>query len=269
MSADPTQAASGPETLTYLFGVTRSDAQPPQPGLPGLPGGGPPRVVDAAPLRAIVCDLDRDTLTALGDPNPDGIATLAAAARAHDDVLAALARHAAVVPLRLGTVAPDDAAVRSLLARHATALTGELERFGGRSEWAVKVHLAASADGDPAEHRAAASGREYLRQRQTALRDREERRAARGQLAERLQARLAAAAEDADVVERRPVGDEPAAILHGVYLLDTDRQAAPFQALVDRLRGEHPEAVLELTGPFPPYHFTSVRLAPDEPSGSA
>jgi hypothetical protein len=249
---DPVEA-----TATYLYGIARAGDALPE-ALPQLPGGSPVRAVDRHGLRAIVCDLDQRVLAALQSPGPDGLDALVAAAQAHDTTLAAVAGVTTVLPLRLGTVVPDDATVLELLERHAEALTAELDRVEGCAEWAVTVHLT-EAPAPSQDDAAPSSGRDYLARRQSALRAQEHRRGARSEIANAIHERLSAAAREADVVASKPLEDIAPPLLHGVYLVGSDHRGG-FDAAVESVRAATPEARIDVTGPWPPYHFTAVQL---------
>jgi hypothetical protein len=266
---DPPPAAPAAEVpegarLTYLFGVVGSDASLPRAELPRLPGGGPLRLLDGGTTQALVCDVDPATFEVLRRPGPDGLDVLAAAAQTHDVVLARFV-DAPVLPLGLGTVLPDDATVLDLLRRHADRLAAELARITGLSEWAVTVRTLEEAASEP-EPDLPASGRDYLEARRAALGRRERRWADQEQLVAALHEPLAACAVDAIEVASRPLEGSTPPLLHGVYLVADDTRDR-FRSTVDYLRGEHPEAVVEVTGPWPPYHFTAVDLtAEDRPA---
>ncbi len=266
----PTETTPGdgepaPErTHRYLYGVVGPGARLPGGELPRLPGGGALRFLDGEGWRALVCDVDPTTFAALREPGPDGLDILAEAAQAHDVVLARFVE-APVLPLPLGTVLPDDEAVVDLLERHAESLRAELDRLTGVAEWAVTVHAFADPT-DDAGATPAASGREYLEQRQAAHDRRTGRWGQEEQLTTSIHAPLTACAVDAVEVGSRPLEDV-APLLHGVYLLADDARSR-FESTVSYLRGEHPEAVIEVSGPWPAYHFTSVELATEDESSS-
>jgi hypothetical protein len=256
-----TQRAPAPgTTVTYLFGITDDAGELGPPDPRRLPGGGAPRWVVGAGVRALVCDVDPATFEVLRSPGPEGLDTLAAAAHAHDEVLAHLAAATTVLPLRLGTVVPDDEALRALLAEHADELSAELGRMEGMAEWSVTVQLFDEAEPGDEAARAASSGADYLQRRRDALDAREHRWERRQALAAALHERLASCARQADTVTSRPVDDVAPPLLHGVYLVSAD-EVADLEEVVARLRAEHPGTVIEITGPWPPYHFTSVGLA--------
>jgi hypothetical protein len=248
-SADGTGPPVGPDT-----GLPRAD-------LPTLPGGGPLRVLDVGAGRAIVCDVDPTVFAVLREPGPEGLDVLAAAAQVHDVVLARFVE-APVLPLPLGTALPDDRTVVDLLDRHADRLRAELDRLTGLTEWAVTVRTverSASAEPDPPP----TSGRDYLESRRAALSDRDRRWASQEQLVTDLHEPLAACAVEAYDVPSRPIEDGTPPLLHGVYLVADDARDR-FRSTIDYLRGEHPGAVIEVTGPWPPYHFTAVDLTTDD-----
>jgi hypothetical protein len=68
-------------------------------------------------------------------------------------------------------------------------------------------------------------------------------------------------------VSTRPVKDVAPPLLHGVYLV-ADGAVGELEAVVAALREEHPEAVIEIGGPWPPYHFSAVELAVPPGAGS-
>ncbi|QBI18690.1 GvpL/GvpF family gas vesicle protein [Egibacter rhizosphaerae] len=252
------------ELATYLFGVVGGEVTLPEAELPQLPGGGPVRLLPAARCQALVCDVDPSSFEALREATPDGLELLAAAAYVHDEVLATFAQ-GPVLPLGLGTVLPDDQAVEGLLVRHADRLETELDRIRGRSEWAVTVHEPAPEAAPPAEGPAATSGHDYLEQRRAALQARESRWEQEERVAASFHGPLAACARDAVEVGARPLEQDDPPLLHGVYLLDDDARDR-FDSTVEYLRAEHPDVEVEVTGPWPPYHFTSLDLSDDAPT---
>jgi hypothetical protein len=114
----------------HLYAVTLSDHPP-----PGIPGAGGPsaavRIVSSGSVAAAVSEL------------PDGARLTDQDAATHLDVLVALHRDGPVIPVRFGTVAPDDAAVRDeVLASAASSLESRLAALDGL----VEVHLDAEDD---------------------------------------------------------------------------------------------------------------------------
>lgn len=239
----------------YLFGVRRrADARPDLDVR--LPDAGPVRWVDGDGIAAVVCDVPTTIVGALQDPSPDGLDLLASAAHAHDRVLAELGMSGPVLPLRLGTVAASDDAVVALLAERRDELTAELERFAGVAEHAVIVNLGTVPTGSPAPE-LARSGRDYLEGQRDALRARDAGWQRREETAAAVHDRLRRCVLAADRVTPRHRTDGPPPALHGVYLVDDPER---FEREVAAVRADHPDAVVEVTGPWPPYHFTAVEL---------
>ncbi len=253
-SESPTEG----DHLTYLFGVVGPDSSLPRSELPRMPGGGPLRLLDVRAGQALVCDVDPAVFEVLRRPGPDGLDVLAAAAQVHDAVLARFV-DAPVLPLPLGTALPDDATVIDLLDRHVIELTRELERLSGLAEWSVTVRTIEPA-GEPDAPDTPASGREYLERRREALSHRERRWADQEAFAEAVHGPLEACAVAGRRVHGRPLEEAAPPLVHGVYLVASDA-VDRFESTLAYLRGEHPDAVIEVTGPLPPYHFTEVDLS--------
>ena len=256
---DPTSTQRA--LATYLFGVVEPRARAPEDGTPRLPGGGPPRVLAGTHCAAIVADVDPTVFDGLHETGSEGLDLLAEAARAHDEILARVAAAGPVLPLRLGTVLPDDGAVVSLLDRNAQSLTAELDRLTAHAEWAVTVQVLEDiGDSGGADHRTATSGRDYLEQRQRSLRERDSKWEHEEDLAAAVHAPLALQAVDAIRIERRPFQDAAPPLLHGVYLVRDD-DFERFQDALTAARDAHPQAVIELSGPWPAYHFSDLDLS--------
>jgi hypothetical protein len=253
-------------TATYLFGIVRAEAPPHAAQDLQLPGAGPIRGLEIGTVRAVVCDVDPGAFASLQDPSADDLELLATAAYAHDALLADLAQQGPVLPLRLGTVVADDDTLLGVLARHERTLASELDRLAGHAEWAVTVHLLeddAAAAGDAGPDTEARSGRDYLQRRREALDLRGERWRTQEAVAGAVHARVAALAVDAEVVGSRPLEDGVPPLLHGVYLV-ADERWPELERTVDELRAAHPSASIEVSGPWPPYHFTAVELDADD-----
>ncbi|AQA16703.1 gas vesicle protein [Streptomyces malaysiensis subsp. malaysiensis] len=76
---------------------------------------------------------------------------LAALARGHHGVVAALAPLGAVLPLRLATVYRDEDRVRQILQERRDQFLPLLERLAGHVEWGVKVYTDPGDPGDPGD----------------------------------------------------------------------------------------------------------------------
>lgn len=190
-------------------------------------------------------------------------------ARAHEAVLEAAMAGATIVPLRLCTIFADEDAARAMLDARGPDLAATLDAVEGREEWSVKVLadpralLAAAArdrGGEP-DDADGGSGAAYLLQRRTEREDRAAAERIAARLADDVHARLQDWADGAVLnapQNRELSGHDGDMLLNGAYLVERARSAG-LRALVDELSERHRDlgARLELSGPFPPYNFTT------------
>ncbi|MEV6177858.1 GvpL/GvpF family gas vesicle protein [Streptomyces sp. NPDC052015] len=246
---------------TYVYGITaRSNA-----GLPeGLGGVGEP----AMPVRV----LTEGELAAIVSDAPENLRPKRRDLLAHQNVLAEVGADGCVLPMRFGSVAPDDAAVTGVLAERAEHYLERLGALEGRVEYNVKATHVEEA----VLHQVMAESPE-LRALAEA-----NRQAGGGTYEQRLQlgemvaaAVKAREAQDAAEVQQRleplaaaaSVGPESTGWLANVSFLVAREKAAEFANAVDELRKERPHLDLRLNGPLPPYSF--VEPGPAQPAGTA
>jgi hypothetical protein len=164
------------------------------------------------------------------------------------------------VPFRLCTIYASRQRLDAMLDREGAALRAALDRLDGMQEWGVKAFLRApvgATAGDGGDE--AASGAEYLtrkrERRDAAVAGREATEALVAEIHARLTERAAASVLSRPQ-DRRLSGRETEMVLNAAYLVPVDGAEA-FRAIVESL-GQHDAADdvdLELTGPWPPYHF--------------
>jgi hypothetical protein len=226
--------------------------------------------VDEAGLAAIYREIDVDDLERrLADENPEGRIWLEETARDHAEILERALTAGAVVPFRLGTVFSGNEAVRALMRDRAEELGAQLDRVEGAREWGVRAIVepeqleAALAVQDPAletlrKEAASGAGRAYFARMQIDRMLGELSRSRLEELALRLHDRLAALAREATV--NPPQTD--ATILNGAYLVARNREQE-LDAALDELASEVAPfgGAVELTGPWPPYNFTSAVIS--------
>jgi hypothetical protein len=238
--------------MRYVYGVVRS-AHPAADDLYGV--GRPPvavRLVSSGPLAAVVSDVKEDFVVEEAD------------ARAHVHVLIGLLGGGPVIPLRLGTVAPDDDAVRTEVLDAARGdLAGALDALDGL----VELHV--DADDNEAEAIAAVAAAAPVRPGesvdfQSAL---EVGQHIAGLLVEHRQ-RLAD-----EIVERlRPIAvrDTPRSVISGpedpvlrwAFLVKAD-DITTFDDTVVSIRAAYPPLAIRYVGPLPAAHFVDWRTAPE------
>lgn len=242
-----------PERL-WLYGVVPGDA--PTPVQVGIDPNHRVWLVRDETLAAIVSGVEYDERT-LHDALDD-METLERLARAHEHVLDTALTHGPVVPFRIGAICTSEQRVREILAQARPEFAQALQRLRGQAEWGVKVyalHQTAEPDLAPPP----ASGKDYL------LRRRAERavvKRTRKDLERELQAihgRLIDHSSDVQVSPPR-VGPLTRAdadmVLNAAYLV-ADAKADRFGETAAQLARDVRDhgLQLELTGPWPAYHF--------------
>ncbi|GGV75297.1 gas vesicle protein [Streptomyces griseoloalbus] len=246
---------------TYVYGITAAS----HPALPdGMGGvGDPPR-----PVRV----LREGELAAVVSDAPEGLRPKRRELLAHQNILSEVGAAGCVLPMRFGSVAPDDDAVTGVLAERAEHYRERLRALDGRVEYNIKANHVEDAvlhhvmAGNP-EIRALA---EANRQAGGGSYDDKIR------LGEMVAAAVKAKeAEDGTVLERAlegsadavSVGPESTGWLANISYLVKRETAEEFLAAVDQARKDMPHLEVRLNGPLPPYSF--VEPGPAEPAGTA
>jgi len=247
-----------PATATYVYGVVRASEAP---KIDAVGVGGETRVRSVADgeLTAIVSDVDEGFVEA-------GREDLAR----HMAVLEQAALSATVVPLRFGTVMPDDGAVTAELLR---ARAGELDELLSALDGRVELSLSGTYDerifGEVvAEQPEVAALRERVRGR-----DENATYYDRIRLGE-LVAKAMAAKRQRDteqVLERlRPLADDvhvgdvahERSVLSAAFLVHRDR-LPEFDRAAEEVAAQNRSRIrFRYAGPLPPYDFVGGKAGP-------
>jgi hypothetical protein len=246
---------------TYVYGIAARS----HPALPdGMDGVGDP----ARPVRV----LKEGELAALVSDAPDGLRPKRRDLIAHQNVLAEAGAAGPVLPMRFGSVAPDDESVTGVLAERAEHYRERLRTLDGKVEYNVK----ASHVEEAVLHHVMAEDREIRSLAEA------NRRAGGGSYEDKLRlGEMVAAAvraketEDAAEVRRAleaaaeavSVGPESSGWLVNVSFLVDRNAAEPFLAAVEQARKNLPHLELRANGPLPPYSF--VEPGPAQTADSA
>jgi hypothetical protein len=246
---------------TYVYGITAGS----HPSLPeGLTGVGDPprevRILHEGDLAAVVSDAPEDL-------RPKRRELLA-----HQTVLSEAGAEGCVLPMRFGSVAPDDSAVTGVLAERAEHYRERLRALDDRVEYNIKANHVEEA----VLHHVMAENPEIRALAES------NRKSGGGSYESKIQLgeMVAAAvkdkeAEDATTLERAlepaadavSVGPESTGWLANVSFLVKREAAEEFLAAVERARREMPHLEVRVNGPLPPYSF--VEPGPAEPAGTA
>ncbi|MFS8201305.1 GvpL/GvpF family gas vesicle protein [Streptomyces sp. CWNU-52B] len=247
---------------TYVYGITAGS----HPALPkGMGGVGDParevRVIREGDLAAVVSDA------------PEGLRPKRRDLLAHQNVLAETGAAGPVLPMRFGSVSPDDAAVARVLADRTVHFEERLEALAGKVEYNVK----AMHDEEAVLHRVMSENPDVRAMTEA------NRTAGGGSYEDRLRlGEMVVAAvknrESADAAEIQhalervaaavSVGPESTGWLANLSFLVDRGSAEAFVAAVDEVREEQPHLELRVHGPLPPYSFVEPGPAAPAEAGS-
>lgn len=254
---------------TYVFAVCQTEGNPYADGLTGVTHDEPVRSLRIGPLTAIVQTVrEADFTDEVWQRRLTDEAELERYARAHHEVVSAVAARFPTVPLPLATLYNGDDRAALALANESTRFRTALRRIAHHAEWGIKVYAPATrsaADDTPEELTAAAAdeagpvpgaGRAYLERKRNLRSRREQRQTDSLRLADAVDADISRLATESRRL--RPHGngavdDRRVQILNATYLVAADR-AAELDLLVDGLR-ERTGAHIEVSGPWVPYSF--------------
>jgi Gas vesicle synthesis protein GvpL/GvpF len=233
------------DDVVWVYAVTTDGGAEHLSGLTGV-AGEPIRTVTAAGLSAVVGTVSDATRS--GRPLAHllvGLTAIESAGRAHHEVIAHLADHSPVLPLRLATVYPDDATIAALLAERRAELATLLESFRGTEEWGVKVYvqpydpLVGPAD-DPV---VPLTLEPLWTEAETCAEE----------IGHALSG-IAVATKHRPAPDPRFGADSGWVVLNGAYLLDAGR-ADELAEIVASVTDAHEALRADVTGPWPPYSF--------------
>jgi hypothetical protein len=244
----------------YAYGVIEASALGGPLDVAGLDPEHPVSIFPIGELAAIVSEVEISEFE--GEELESNLARpewLEAKVRAHERVLDAAIERTTVVPMRFGSIFSSPDTLESMLSDHREDLTRSLDLVRGKAEWGVKVHYQPEETAEQLVGTTpdAATGRDYLVRKKEELRAVEEASALAQRDAEEIHAQLERVADQAALTQ--PVG--PAnrnVILSAAYLVVQENREA-FMESVGKMQQEHAgKYMFEVTGPWPPYNFTSV-----------
>jgi Gas vesicle synthesis protein GvpL/GvpF len=254
-------------SATYVFCVVQSERAPVLRGVPdSVPGAGAPRVlpVDRG-LWAAVADapLDRFSSERLQEDLQD-LEAVSRHALAHASVVEFFFRKAPVIPLQLFTLFSEDERAREQLASRGPALRKLFAQLRGLEEWGVRIIADPSAvdaaSGRTTRERESSgpSGRDYLRNKKRLLdQSAEPPKAAMKEVDAALKSLGRVAARVRTQPFPPPGRNRP--FVTGASFLVKAKKRAQWKKHVTSLTTDlaaHGHR-LEMSGPWPPYHFAS------------
>lgn len=258
-TGDAAPTAPAGEAL-YAYAITLAGLPVPE-RTPALTDGARIDRVVEGDLALLVSSVRPDELR-VDEDDLSETGRLATLARGHDAVVRSAAGVGPVLPLRFGTVVPDEDAARRLLAEHATAALAQLRRVGDCREWGVKLVRRLGepvAAGPRPIDREEVSGTEYLARRRQALHDREAAERSAAEAAELLEATLHPHARES---LRRGGSPGSSLLLDLAFLVPPEGESAFLAAAAELREDLQPDGLeVEVSGPWPAYSFATLEAA--------
>ena len=250
--------SSGPANATYVYCLVHSKARPSLRGAPdSVPGAGPVRLLQIdREIWAAVADapLEHFAGDALQQEMQD-VEGISRHALAHASVIEFFFRRSPVIPLKLLTLFSSEEKVTVHVRSRLATLKRMFASLSGREEWAVRI-IAGEVDREAA--RTLDSGRAYLTlkkrlQERSATTSRKTVRALDSAL--RSLGRVAVKSRKdtfSAAAKGRPY------VAGGSFLVDAKRRAL-WTKQISLVTAAMDDAGhrLEVSGPWPPYHFVS------------
>ncbi len=272
------QAASADQSVVYVYGVARvaRGHNAAAPRLAGIVPQAPIQPLQHGNLMAFVSAVPRSRFgasefrSALNDAE-----WLKDRILAHEKVLEELRSSYDVVPFRFGTIYLDTAQASKALARHRAELCQALDRIRGACEWGMKLYcdrqvlrrgIAAESAALRSLHASlaqASPGARFFLQKKYAKALADETAAAVAGCVQRMRQSLDACACESAAIEVQPAavhGRAAEMVMNAAYLVAKD-SFPQFRQTITGLQQQYAAHGFdhELTGPWPPYHFVSIR----------
>ena len=241
----------------YLYAVAREEGEEPD-GLVGVAGA----PVHCLAHRGLAAVLSTVSLEEFGEErlrrSMEDLGWLEEIARAHHQVVEAVAQSRPTAPVRLVTVYTGEEQVRELLDARCHEFDSVLSRVAGRWEWGVKAYAVPGTAEPVSDPQGAAPGTAYLNRRRAALRGREadwRRAAERAQAVHEALMGIAVVGRRHRVQDPQLSGRQEQMVLNGAYLVD-EKRADEFTRAIGGMIEQG--VAVELIGPWAPYSFAAL-----------
>ncbi|MEU4798847.1 GvpL/GvpF family gas vesicle protein [Streptomyces sp. NPDC023327] len=234
---------------TYVYGITHSS----HPALPdGMEGIGKP----ACPVRI----LKQGELAAIVSDAPEDLKPKRRDLLAHQNVLSEAGAAGSVLPMRFGSLAPDDDTVVSVLGERADHYAERLRTLDGKVEYNVK----ASHNEQAVLHQVLAENPELRAMVEASQRQGGGSHEQKLKLGEAVTSAVRAREASDGVEVRRALepaaeavaeGPEGTGWLANISFLVSRKSSEGLLTAVEELRTAQPHLELKVHGPLPPYSF--------------
>ncbi|HEY9328974.1 MAG TPA: GvpL/GvpF family gas vesicle protein [Streptomyces sp.] len=253
----------------YVYAVCRAEGELSLDCLSGVSGEEPVRSLCFGSLTAVVQTVRAADFTEeVWQKRLADEVELERYARAHHEVVSAVAARFPTVPLPMATLYHGEERAGLALAHEEARFRAALKRIAHHAEWGVKVYAPVTGNESqravqerppaPAERPrpAPGAGLAYLERKRNLQSRREQRQADSLRVADAVDAavsRMAAASRRLRPHAGGAAGDQRFQVLNATYLV-AEHRAAELALLAARLR-ERTGAEIEVSGPWVPYSF--------------
>jgi Gas vesicle synthesis protein GvpL/GvpF len=240
----------------YLYGVSRAAGKkaakkPARISSAGIDGVSAVKAVACGDFVCWVSDVDHVTFAQAMERNMENLEWLALHGVRHQQVVSEVAAQMPIVPARFGTIFSGEAALLKNVMGRSGVLAKVFDRVADADEWGVKVFAEKTAK--PAAGSAARSGKEYLQQKATQIKQRPERNDP--------ELREFAAALEKIAADTAPTGKvsgaQPSLLWQATFLVPRGRRKQWDKTLSEFVERWDGVRRIEVNGPWPPYSFVS------------
>jgi len=232
--------------------------------------------VEADGLYAIVRDVSEDDFSEENfKRHLSDIQWLETNAREHVEVIQLIMEDNEAVPFKFGTIFQAETNLRKFITDYSVSLKENFHFVGGREEWAVKIYcdrkalclqideLSEEAATLEKQIMASSPGRAYLlKRKKTDLIENEMDRICKtfGQENFDKFKNLSQSTNLNNLMPKEFTGREDTMILNATFLVSKEK-VSDFKALLETLekKGKNSGFLLEMTGPWPPFSFISLK----------
>jgi Gas vesicle synthesis protein GvpL/GvpF len=240
----------------YLYGVSRATGKkaakgPARISSPGIDGVSAVKAVACGEFLCWVSEVDHATFAQAMERNMENLEWLALHGVRHQQVVGEVAGQMPIVPARFGTIFSGEAALLKNVLGRSNALARVFDRIADADEWGVKVFAEKIAK--PATVNTARSGKEYLQQKATQIKQRPERNDPELRDFATALEKIAADAAPTGKVS----GAQPSLLWQATFLVPRGRRKQWEKVLSEFVERWDGVRRIEVNGPWPPYSFVS------------
>lgn len=217
----------------------------------GIDGTSAVRALACGDFLCWVSPVDHASFADAMERNMENLEWLALHSVRHQQVVGEVAAQMPIVPARFGTVFSGETALLENVAGRSKALERVFDRVAGADEWGVKVFAEKAAN--PPRKATARSGKEYLQQKASQIKQRPDRSdPALQEFSDALKKVASGSAPSGKVS-----GTQPSLLWQATFLVPRSRQKHWEEVLGEFVERWSGLRRIEINGPWPPYSFVA------------